>query len=51
MAYPATIKGGGPVEETIKKLALDEYFHAIEISTIKDKEVRQKVKKCRIPYI
>lgn len=45
MAYPATIKGEGPVEETIKKLALDEYFHAIEITTIKDKEVRQKVKK------
>ena len=45
MAYPATIKGEGPVEETIKKLALDEYFHAIEITTIKDKDVRQKVKK------
>lgn len=45
MAYPATIKGEGPVEETIKKLALDEYFHAIEITTIKDTEVRQRVKK------
>jgi len=45
MAYPATIKGEGPVEETIKKLALDEYFHAIEITTIKDKDVRQRVKK------
>lgn len=45
MAYPATIKGEGPIEETIKKLALDEYFHAIEITTIKDKGVRQRVKK------
>jgi sugar phosphate isomerase/epimerase len=45
MAYPETIKGEGPVEETIKKLALDEYFHAIEITTIKDKDVRQRVKK------
>ena len=42
MAYPTTIKGEGPVEETIKKLALDEYFHAIEITTIKDPEVRQR---------
>jgi sugar phosphate isomerase/epimerase len=45
MAYPATIKGEGPVEETIKKLALDDYFHAIELTTIKDAEVRQRVKK------
>jgi sugar phosphate isomerase/epimerase len=45
MAYPTTIKGEGPIEETIKKLALDEYFHAIEITTIKDPEVRQRVKK------
>lgn len=45
MAYPATIKGEGPIEETIKKIALDEYFHAIEITTIKDEEVRQRVKK------
>ncbi|MEI9944952.1 MAG: hypothetical protein WDN26_12135 [Chitinophagaceae bacterium] len=33
MAYPSTIKGEGPVLETIKKLALDEYFTAIEITT------------------
>jgi sugar phosphate isomerase/epimerase len=45
MAYPSTIKGEGPVEETIKKLALDEYFHAIEITTIKDVGVRQRVRK------
>lgn len=45
MAYPTTIKGEGPIEETIKKLALDEYFHAIEITTIKDTDVRQRVKK------
>lgn len=45
MAYPTTIKGEGPIEESIKKIVLDEYFHAIEITTIKDPEVRQKVKK------
>ena len=44
MAYPATIKGEGPVLETIKKMALDDYFTAIEITTIKNKEERQKAK-------
>ena len=44
MAYPATIKGEGPILETIKKLALDDYFTAIEITTVKDKEERKKVK-------
>lgn len=45
MAYPATIKGEGPVVETIKKLALDDYFSAIEITTIKSDEDRGIVKK------
>ena len=44
MAYPATIKGEGPILETIKKMALDDYFTAIEITTIKNKEERQKAK-------
>jgi sugar phosphate isomerase/epimerase len=44
MAYPATIKGEGPILETIKKLALDDYFTAIEITTIKDKEERKKAR-------
>ena len=30
--------------ETIRKIAVDDYFSAIEITTIKDKEVRAKVK-------
>lgn len=45
MAYPSTIKGEGPILETIKKLALDDYFNAIEITTIKNKEERQAAKK------
>lgn len=45
MAYPETMKGEGPVYETIRKVALDDYFDAIEITTIKDKEVRSNVKK------
>lgn len=44
MAFPTTIKGEGPVEETIKKVALDDYFQVIEITTIKDPEVRKRVK-------
>lgn len=44
MAYPATIKGEGPVLETVRKIALDDYFTAIEITTVKDKEERKKVK-------
>ena len=44
MAYPSTIKGEGPVLETVRKLALDDYFTAIEITTVKDKDERKKVK-------
>ena len=45
MAYPATIKGEGPVVETIRKIAVDDYFSAIEITTVKDPEARAEVKK------
>lgn len=42
MAYPQTIRGEGPVLETIKKIAVDDYFDAIEITWIKDDETRSK---------
>src|SRR3989442_7655316 len=45
MAYPNTIKGEGPIIETIKKIVLDEYFSAIELTTIKNPEDRRSVKK------
>jgi len=45
MAYPSTIRGEGPIEETIRKIAVDDYFDAIEITWIKDGETRKKVKK------
>ena len=45
MAYPSTIKGGGPIEETIRKIAVDDYFDAIEITWIKDCDTRKRVKK------
>ena len=45
MAYPSTMKGDGPIEETIKKIAVDDYFDAIEITWIKDKKIRNNIKK------
>lgn len=45
MAYPSTIKGSGPIEETIRKIAVDDYFDAIEITWIKDDDTRKRVKK------
>ncbi|MDI6617171.1 MAG: TIM barrel protein [Clostridiales bacterium] len=45
MAYPSVMKGEGPIEETFRKIALDDYFDAVEISWIKDSNVRKNVKK------
>ncbi len=40
MAYPETIKGEGPILETMKKIAIDDYFDAIEVGQIKDPSIR-----------
>lgn len=45
MAYPSTMKGEGPIAETVKSIACDDYFSAIEVTWIKDSKVRQEVKK------
>lgn len=45
MAYPETMKGEGPIEETLKKIAVDDYFDAVEITWIKDAETRKRAKK------
>lgn len=45
MAYPATMKGEGPIAESIRKIAYDAYFNAIEISWIKDAKAKEEVKK------
>ncbi len=42
MAYPSTIKGDGPILETLEKIAADDFFTAIEVTWIKDPEVRKK---------
>ncbi len=44
MAYPATMRGEGPIVETIAKIAEDDFFTAIEITRIKDPDVRSKAK-------
>ena len=45
MAYPSTMKGEGPILETVKKIALDDYFTAIELTQIKDANIRKEVRK------
>lgn len=45
MAYPSVMKGEGPIEETLKKIALDDYFDAVEVTWIKDKAVRERARK------
>ncbi len=45
MAFPQTMKGDSEdIEETVKAIVNDSYFHAVEISWIKDKKTAQKVK-------
>lgn len=45
MAFPEVIKGEGPVAETFRKIAQDDYFDVAEITWIKDATARQSVKK------
>ncbi len=45
MAYPETIKGEGPILETLQKIAEDEFFTAVEITQIKNEETRKKARK------
>ena len=45
MAYPATMKGEGPIVETVKKVALDDYFDVIEVTAMNDPAARAEVAK------
>lgn len=45
MAYPNTIKGEGPILETLKRIAEDDYFDAVEVTWIKDDAARGEAKK------
>ncbi len=44
MAYPATMKGEGPVLQTLTSIACDDYFDAVELTHIADDEVRRQVR-------
>ena len=43
MIYPSVMKGEGPVVETITKIAVDEFFDAMEITHVADAEARKQV--------
>lgn len=43
MSFPECIQGEGPIEETVRKVALDDYFDVIEVTWMKDPTVRKKV--------
>src|SRR5262245_24087632 len=45
MAYPTVLKGEGPILETLEKVLTDDFFDVIEITTIKDRTVREEAKK------
>jgi len=44
MAFPATIKGEGPILETVRQILADDYFGVLELSWTKDAAVRAQVK-------
>lgn len=44
MLYPETMKGEGPILETLKTIAQDDYFTAVEVSWMKDPNVRKAAK-------
>lgn len=41
MAFPEVLKGEGPVLETLESVLTDDFFDVIEITTIRDPEVRK----------
>jgi len=44
MAFPATMKGEGPVLESYHAILADDYFEVIEVTWIKDAAVRAQAK-------
>lgn len=44
MASPQTIKGDGPILETLEKIAVDDFFDCVEVSWIKDDATRAKAR-------
>ena len=44
MAFPEVQKGDGPIVETLESILTDEFFDVVEITTINDSKIRQKVR-------
>lgn len=42
--FPEVVNGEGPIEETIRLIAEDDYFQVIEVAWIKDDGVRKRVR-------
>ena len=42
MAYPQVASGEGTIIDTLRRIALDDYFDAVEITRIKDASVRSE---------
>lgn len=42
MAYNGLATGEGPILECLSKIAVDDYFEAVEVTQIKDEQVRKK---------
>jgi sugar phosphate isomerase/epimerase len=52
MAFPELAGGQGPWEETVKHIALDRFFSAIEITHIADEEQRRRVRDiCQLAHL
>ena len=45
MSFPEVMKGDGPVTETLEKILANDFFTAVEITTIKDLSVRETAMK------
>ncbi len=41
MAYPTTLRGEGPILETLRRILLDPYFEVVEVTWMKDASVRR----------
>jgi sugar phosphate isomerase/epimerase len=44
MAFPQTIRGEGPILETLEGIATDPFFDLVEVGWIKDPETRKRVR-------
>lgn len=44
MAYPSTMQGQGPIVQTLRQVAVDDYFDAVEVTHIHDPGVRAQAK-------